>query len=472
MRDRGIIVIDIGKTVAKAILCAADGTVLARRERANDRPVRAGLHVLDAAGIEEWLAVTLRALAALAPVGAIVPVAHGAAAAVIRDGRLAMAPLDYEQPLPPADLRAYRAERDPFDVTGSPALPDGLNLGAQFHLLERLHPALFDEGALIVPWPQYWAWLLSGTAASETSSFGSHSDLWCPLAGRPSPLAVRRGWARRFAPLHPASAILGPILPKWAALTGLDTNVAIHCGAHDSNAALVAARAFPQMSRGDATLLSTGTWFVAMRTPVQAPGKRLIDLDDGRDCLVNVDVAGRPVPSARFMGGREIALLTGESGVMIDGRAEQQEMLAALPAVLACGAMALPTTTPGVGPFPHGAGGWHGPALTGVPRAAAIALYAALVADAALDQIGSRAALLVEGRFARSQPFVRALATLRPGNLVYGANMGLDMAFGACRIANPALRPPGKLTRIAPLPLDLAAYRTEWRIRAEQGSVE
>jgi hypothetical protein len=168
------------------------------------------------------------------------------------------------------------------------------------------------------------------------------------------------------------------------------------------------------------------------------------------------------------MGGREIALLTGESGLRIDAPAGQEPMLAVLPDVVACGAMALPTLTPGVGPFPRGAGGWHGPAVSGPTRGAAIALYAALVADAALDRIGSRAALLVEGRFARSQPFVRALATLRPGNDVYVADSSLDLAFGACRIVDPALPPPGELTGIAPLRLDLGAYRAEWRARAEQ----
>jgi len=468
MRDRSIVVIDVGKTVAKAILCGADGTVFARRERANDRPVHSGLHVLDSMGIEKWLVGALRDLAALAPVGAIIPVGHGAAAAILRGGRLALPPLDYEQPLPPAELRAYRAQRDPFAVTGSPALPDGLNLGAQLHLLEHLHPGLLDGEPVIVPWPQYWAWLLSGVAASEVSSLGCHSDLWNPGAHRPSALAMRRGWARRFAPVRPAGAVLGRILPAWADLTGLDPNVVIHCGAHDSNAALVAARAFPQMAQGDATLLSTGTWFVGMRAPAQECANDVAGLEGGRDCLINVDIGGRPVPSARFMGGREIALLTGEGGLAIDAPAEQDAILAALPNVAACGAMALPTLTPGVGPFPQGTGGWHGPALSGAERAAAVALYAALVADAALDRIGSRAALLVEGRFARSLPFVRALAALRSGNSLHIADAGLDLAFGACRMIDPTLSPPAKLTRIAPLTCDLAAYRAAWRGRAEQ----
>ena len=46
-----------------------------------------------------------------------------------------------------------------------------------------------------------------------------------------------------------------------------------------------------------------------------AAGGALDRLDAGRDMLANVDALGDPVPCARFMGGREFALIAGgESG--------------------------------------------------------------------------------------------------------------------------------------------------------------
>ena len=72
-----------------------------------------------------------------------------------------------------------------------------------------------------------------------------------------------------------------------------------------------AARSHREIESHDATVLSTGTWFIAMRSPMQTDAARFTTLAERRDCLVNVDVAGAPVPSSRFMGGREIEMLIG-----------------------------------------------------------------------------------------------------------------------------------------------------------------
>jgi sugar (pentulose or hexulose) kinase len=466
VRPQGLIVIDLGKTTSKAVLCAMDGSELVRRERPNSRCVAEGLAVLDTAGIEAWLGDTLRELGSCADVRAIVPVAHGAAAAIVRGGKLAAPPLDYEQPVP-AEIRArYEAERDAFAATGSPPLPDGLNLGAQLFLLESLRPDLLDEGATILPWPQYWAWRLSGVMASEVSSLGCHTDLWRPLEKGPSQLARRRGWAARLAPLAPAGAVLGRLRDAGAARTGLPADAEILCGVHDSNAALLAARGLRELAGQEATVLSTGTWFVAMRSPAQ--GAKDVPLPEGRDCLLNVDVHGRPVPSARFMGGREIQILLEPDGLQLDAPELQEKIVRALPGIVADELMIAPSMVPGAGPFPRGRGGWVRRPEDPLQRAAAAAVYAALVADAALDLIGARERLLVEGRFARAEAFVRVLATLRPDMQVFTADGPLDLVFGACRLVDDRLRPPCGLRRVSPLELDVAAFRGRWRSGMEK----
>ena len=114
----------------------------------------------------------------------------------------------------------YEAQRDAFMVTGSPALPCGLNLGMQLHRFEKLFGPLPDD-VTIVPWAQYWAWRLCGVAASEVSSLGCHTDLWRPMDRDYSALAVRRGWAARMAPIRAAEAPLGTITAEIAKQTGL-----------------------------------------------------------------------------------------------------------------------------------------------------------------------------------------------------------------------------------------------------------
>jgi sugar (pentulose or hexulose) kinase len=443
--DRAIITLDIGKTHAKLTLWSRSGAIIARRSRANAKPEK----VLDAAGIEGWLAQILTEFATLAEVEAIIPVAHGAAAALVRNGTLTCFPRDYEVPIP-AEVRAqYDRLRAPYAETGSPALPDGLNLGAQL-FAQRAQD--FDQ---ILLWPQYWSWLLSGVASSEVTSLGTHTDLWNPSKCRYSGLAEIMGWAERFPPLCRAGDILGPITSDWAKRTGLPTETRIHCGVHDSNAALVAARGFDEIAGKEATVLSTGTWFIAMRSPVEPVD--LTCLPEARDCLVNVDVDGKPVPSARFMGGREIELL----GERID-----RPGLEGLAEVLASKAMILPTFAPGCGPFPNSTGTRH----EYPQRSASVALYVALVADASLTLIGARDILLIEGRFAQAEIFVRALATLRPDTAVFTCEVETDVSFGALRLVDPSIKPRGRLIPVMPLAHDLSSYKAEWHQRIKEGN--
>ncbi|SNS86676.1 Sugar (pentulose or hexulose) kinase [Sphingomonas laterariae] len=457
------IVLDIGKTLAKLTLWTADGQLVARRSRPNTRADAGDYAALDCAGIEGWLAETLREFANMGRIDAIIPVGHGAAAAIVRDGDLACPVFDYETPIAPMLQRAYARDRDDFGVTGSPLLPDGLNLGAQLHALEQFHPGLFAGDAAILLWPQYWAWRLSGVMASEATSLGCHSDLWEPVNGRPSTMARRRGWADRLPPVRHAGDALGTLNREWSERTGLPENVRVHCGLHDSNAALLAARGFPEIADHDATILSTGTWFVAMRSPSPAMAADLPPLPEARDCLVNVDVAGRPVPSARFMGGREIETLTGIDTRRIDIVPDQPLLVAAVPKVLANGAMVLPTFAAGFGPFAEARGRWIAMPADAAERRAAVCLYAALVASTSLDLIGSRGAILIEGRFAEAEVFVRALASLRPQDAIYTANAHNDVSFGALRLIHPTLQPASTLARVAPLDDDLRAYRDSWQ---------
>ena len=70
--------------------------------------------------------------------------------------------------------------------------------------------------------------------------------------------------------------------------------------------------------------------------------------------------------------------------------------------------------------------------------------------------------MLVEGRFAEADVFVRGLASLRNGQDIYVANAHNDVSFGALRLIDPDLRPDGDLVRVEPLTADLAPYKARW----------
>lgn len=458
-----IIVLDVGKTLTKASLWGQHGRKLDQRQRYNRRIESAGRRWLDTDGIERWLQDTLTEFGRVGPVHAIVPVGHGAAAAIVQHGRLACPVPDYEDPIEPAVRTDYEAQRDPFASTGSPALPGGLNLGVQLHRLELERPGVLSGDARILTWPQYWAWKLCGVDASEVSSLGCHTDLWNYAEGGPSGLARARGWAARLAPLRRADEVLGCLATDWAARTGLPADTRVYCGLHDSNAALLAATGWGGLCGKEATLISTGTWIVAMHMPAQDADANFTALPQSRDCLVNVDVGGRPIPSARFMGGRELELMGGLDGV------DPTTLARAVPEVLETGTMALPSWVAGVGPYPGSRGRWLREPRNRAVRAAAAWLYAALMTDTIADLIGGSTPLVVEGRFASSAVFLGALAALRPEAEVR-AKVGQEggVAFGALRLLDPSLGAPPISQRIAPLEANLLEYKARWRKAVEE----
>ena len=109
MAEGLVVVLDVGKTLAKLALWRRDGTMVAKETRPNLRQDTGGYIALDAHGIEAWMAQVLSRFSEMGAIDAIIPVAHGAAAAVIRDGKLACLPIDYEEALPAVAALETRA---------------------------------------------------------------------------------------------------------------------------------------------------------------------------------------------------------------------------------------------------------------------------------------------------------------------------------------------------------------------------
>lgn len=466
MRQGYTVVLDVGKTLAKLTMWSWDKRLVDRRTRLNLRCLVHGTPCLDVAGITSWLSESLRIFAAKGDIAAIVPVGHGAAACLIDKDGLCLAPLDYEAEPPPDVTARYLEMRDPFALTGSPSLPGGLNLGAQLLWLETLAPDETRRG-LIVTWPQYWSWLLSGVPSTEVTSLGSHTDLWLPGAVRPSPMAVARGWADRLAPLRHAGDVLGPVTEEWRERCGLPKDCAVLCGLHDSNAALLAVRRYPEVGDRECTVLSTGTWFIAMRSVAPGVAVDLAALPENRDCLVNIDAFGVPVPSSRFMGGREVEILEDANGSPLDPSEYEELLLGRAGDAIGAGAFALPTFQKGVGPFPEQRGCWVSPPDDQLGRRAVAGLYLALMADTSLGLIGSGERLVIEGRFAGDPVFTRALAALRPAQAVYLSQMPDNVPFGALQLVDSGRPPQAALARVEPLAVDLKDYAGQWHSLAE-----
>ncbi len=455
---RTVAVVDVGKTNAKvALVSAEDGAELALKTAANP-PRSDGLYRhFDVPKLWDFLCGALAEVQRETPVDAISITAHGSGGALITgaaegDG-LALPILDYEDPGPDELAAEYDAVRPPFAETLSPRLPAGLNLGAQIFWQQRKFAKEFAAARHYVNYPQYWAWRLTGVAATEMTSMGAHTDLWSPMGRSWSGLVERAGWQERLPPLRSAFDALGAVRPELARALGLDPSTPVHCGIHDSNASLL-----PHLMRREPpfTVVSTGTWVI-----IFAVGGSFEKLDPTRDTLANVNAFGEPIPCARFMGGREFEQLVGPTPA--------EATPADVDRVLGEKIMALPNFVPGVGPFPQAKGSWtHGlESLAPGERMTAASLYEALVTAESMAIAGAAGPVIVEGPFGRNRIFCAALSALRDTPVApSGGRTGTTLGAALLATGTPPRRSP-ETRPVEPLRnADLAAYAAAWRASA------
>lgn len=445
-----IAILDIGKTNAKVVvLDAAGGEEIAARRMPNT-VLRDGPYPhYDIEALWRFFLTSLAEFAQEPGFDAISITTHGASAALVaEDGTLAMPVLDYELEYPTEIRAAYAAIKPDFRDTFSPPLSLGLNLGAQLHYLKTVFPADFARTHFIFTYPQYWAWRLTGIAASEVTSLGCHTDLWLPKDAAFSPLVDRLDIRKKFPPLRSAFDALGNVLPEIAEEIGLSKAVPVHCGIHDSNASLLA----HLMDReGSFSVVSTGTWVVSF-----AVGGNLDGLDSQRDTLANVDAYGRAVPSARYMGGREFDMMS--EGLSVPPVIDQSGIVAK---VLAQHIMALPSAVPGCGPYPNSNLRWvNADMASDDERYVAACVYVALMTETCLHLLGADGPIIVEGPFAGNPVYLEALSNFA-GREVEAVSGSTGTSFGAGLLAGATV--PEKHGRIfRPGNEAYATYRKQW----------
>ncbi|MER8414269.1 carbohydrate kinase [Mesorhizobium sp. M0140] len=440
-----VAVLDFGKTNSKLFVFGQDGRIVDERRTQPKWVRQGGFSVLDEAALHHW------ALSAVADavdghgVEGVMVSGHGCTFALVDEAALTHPILDYEQE-PPAEIAARIDRRIPgFAETFSPRLPLGFNYGRHMLWLQEVEPDAFAASKSILGYPQYWSWRLGGRAVSEVSYLGCHSHLWAPRRQDFSSLVDAQGWRDRMPAFERAGTVIGEQRLGAAA-----SPIAIHNGVHDSNAAL---HAYRRQELGPVTVVSTGTWVVVLN-----PSCPLDALDRDRDMLVNVDVGGGPVPTIRFMGGREFATISAGWQGEIAGPAVQR--------VIDAGIMALPSFAPG-GPMAGHSGRLAGRAPNVEERAATALLYVALMVDLCLDLIHSNNTVIVDGGLNTGGLLAGLLAQLRPDQaFLQGATLE-GSATGAAALAFESVGrefaaevpEPVRASRFT----GLVGYRGNWR---------
>jgi sugar (pentulose or hexulose) kinase len=448
-----IAVFDFGKTNVKMFVFAADLSILYEERCTPVWRHHGPYRVLDTEALWTWIQDALRRGRRAAPIGGIIVTTHGCTGALIGRDSLAWPIVDYES-VPPAEIEEAFAPLVPdFRETFSPALPTCLNFGKQLFWIEETEPQIWARTEAIVSYPQFWCWKLGALPVSELTSLACHTHLWSPRHNDFSSLVYSRGWRKKFPEFAAAGAVIGAF--------SLDGNTfRVHNGVHDSNAALYLYHHIG--GHHDCALVSTGTWVVAFNPhcPHEA-------LKADRDMLTNITVNGKMVPTARFMGGREFALLTENTRVDVTEEAIER--------VIREQQFALPSFAAG-GPFPRSIGRLIGPAPESAEHRAAIAsLYLACMTSTVLDLLHSNNSILFDGGLTCNAAYLALLAALRSEQKVLRSNSREGTAAGAAAIAYAALgdRPTMRASVIVePLRASgLASYYRRWRRLCEAESV-
>lgn len=456
------LVLDTGKTHCKLAVVSSRGEIHAIETLSTPILNTQFYPAIDTDLIFEWFIEQAKVFFSQWNIDRIISVSHGATAALLNNtGELALPILDYEYEIPNDIKQAYEAIRPNFSETLSPNLPLGLNIGTQIYFQAKQFPEQFKTVTHILMYPQYWANRLSGVIANEITSLGVHTDLWDFNKWELSSLVKSENWASKFPKNTAAWEQLGTLKPALKNQLGIDHECAVHCGVHDSNSAL-----FPyilQANKSDFTLLSTGTWFIAM-----SPNTPVVDLDGERDCLANIDVFSRPIACARFMGGREHEIILGDiSRCDIDEKD--------ITAIIEEGIFALPHFVNTGGPFPDKQGKIiPNQELTQKQLNAVATLYITLLSDQCLSLVNSRGDLYVEGPLVNNQLFCSLLASLR-GQDVYICEQAYGVTLGAAMLSYwPEIKETNiQYTKIvASLTDKIVEYKKHWLEHLTMTSLE
>ena len=418
------LIFDIGKTHVKISILDPNGNEHYQNRTSNIVLQTSPYHSFDVDRIWDWLTSQLSALTPRFNISAISIATHGAAAALInrQTGSLLLPVMDYEYDVYPKGLPDYSAIRPPFEETGSPEFPAGLNLGRQLNWQSTLLTSQQKKDAVLLMYPQYWAWRLSGEMSTEITSLGCHTDLWNIKTNAPSSLLQSLGLQHALPTLKNAWSPIGTVKKSLAIELGLSETCEVYPGVHDSNAGYVPILRGHKTDRP--TVVSTGTWSVIM------DGQSSIDtLDASRDMLVNIDAEGSPVGTARYMGGREFGLICERLNTDIATTFTDEDVAD----IINSGTFILPSFCTGTGPYPNQEGRVEfeaGPAQ--INGKAAATLYSALMVSNILKRLSPNAKrdILIEGSFAQNSVLCALIAALNPNRKVRTQNGGNGVTEG------------------------------------------
>ena len=285
------VVLDIGKTNVKlTFVDSSNNKALYSFRTKQENIIRHSIKILNSNSIYEWALTKIVFVGRKYSLDKFVCTAHGTSIALIGEqDQEILACTDYEYKFDKI-FDHYKRLAPNFNESFTPFLENGLNIGQQIYYLYKKNPKMIKNTKFILTYPQYIAWKLSGNFSSEISYLGCHTHLWDFKKNKLSSFVKKLRLENKFPPMRKAWEVIGQ--KKIA-----NSNLQIVNGVHDSNASYLY---FKNSNIKNFTLVTTGTWYIIFNQKTS-----LTNLNPNLDMLANIDVFGKPVPTIRFMGGRE-----------------------------------------------------------------------------------------------------------------------------------------------------------------------
>lgn len=300
-----IAVIDVGKTNKKILVYNAALELLETRVKKFEEKTENSINYDDVEGLWQWTLETLKSLSGLYTIKVISVSTHGATFVTVdENGGLAVPEISYTTD-PGEDFHKdfYAQCGDRIHLQKQTATPDFnllINLAKGIYFVQKKYPEQFRKAQWILHYPQYFGYRFTGNVSADPTYTGNHSYMWDFKKMDWSEVADKLGVREKLPKkLKNPWDVLGTLSPDIAEATGLDPDVLVTVGIHDSNASMLP---YLVTMEGDFMLNSTGTWCVVMHEK-----DRVLFAPDelGKVVFYNMNTFFKPIKTAIFLGGME-----------------------------------------------------------------------------------------------------------------------------------------------------------------------
>ena len=408
------IVLDIGKTNVKLTFVDSINNKTIKFFTTKQKNIyRHGIKILNSNSIFEWALKKITYIGRKHNLDKFVCTAHGTSIALISyDDKELLACTDYEYKFDKL-FNSYKKIAPKFNESFSPFLENGLNIGQQIYYLYKRKQKLIKETKYILNYPQYIVWKLTSSFSSEISYVGCHTHLWDFKRNKLSSFVKKIKLEKKFPKIRKAWDTIGQ--RKIG-----ESNLKIINGIHDSNASYLY---FKNSDIKNFTLVSTGTWYIIFnqKTPLK-------NLNPSLDMLANIDVFGKPVPTMRFMGGREYDHLMGVFKISNKTRAIKNfsfHNYLIYPSYASGGGFSINKINIG---FYEG--------LNKGQIYYLICLYISFVINFCLNQMRSSNTIILDGPITKNITIMKILSSLRKKQIVLKNKREIGTTLGATNLFN------------------------------------